>query len=158
MEKISQAIQVRWADIDANRHLRHSVYYDYGASMRMNVLSERGLTTKKLEEFMIGPVLFREEAIFKREILFEDQITLTVELVKTTMDYGRWSLRHHFTKGDGVLAAILNVDGAWIDLNKRKLATPNDFIRNIFEEFPKAHDFQLITSTEKKSDHADKTD
>lgn len=149
MQKISQKIQVRWADIDANRHLRHSVYYDYGASMRMNVLSDRGLTTKKLEEFMIGPVLFREEAIFKREILFEDQITLSVELVKTTPDYGRWSLRHYFTKGDDVLAAILNVDGAWIDLNKRKLATPNDFIRNIFEAFPKAQDFQLITPEKK---------
>lgn len=93
---------------------------------------------------MIGPVLFREEAIFKREILFEDQITLDVSLVKTTQDYGRWSLRHHFTKGDGTLAAILNVDGAWIDLNKRKLARPNEFISNIFENFPKSSDFQLI--------------
>src|SRR3954471_20096804 len=62
MQTYSQTIQIRWADIDANRHLRHSVYYDYGAAMRMNVLSERGLTTKKLEELMMGPILFREEA------------------------------------------------------------------------------------------------
>jgi acyl-CoA thioester hydrolase len=144
MQNYSQTIQIRWADIDANRHLRHSVYYDYGAAMRMNVLSERGLTTKKLEEFMMGPILFREEAIFKREVVFEDVITLNVELVKTTQDFGRWSLRHHFTKADGTLAAILNVDGAWIDLVKRKLAPPNDFIQNIFENFPKSEDFQLI--------------
>lgn len=149
MNKITQLIQVRWADIDANRHLRHSVYYDYGASMRMNFLSERGLTTKKLEEFMIGPVLFREEAIFKREILLEDKITLTVELVKATPDFGRWSLRHHFFKGDQTLAAILNIDAAWIDLNKRKLAPANDFIRGIFSQLPKADDFQLITSEKK---------
>jgi acyl-CoA thioester hydrolase len=149
MEKITQTIQVRWADIDANRHLRHSVYYDYGASMRMNVLSERGLTTKKLEELQLGPVLFREEAIFKREIIFEDKITLNVELVKVTEDYGRWSLRHQFVKGDGTLAAILNVDGAWIDLVKRRLAVPNEFIRGIFEGFPKAEDFQLIIPTKK---------
>lgn len=139
-------MQVRWADIDANRHLRHSVYYDYGASMRMNVLSAGGLTTKKLEEFMIGPVLFREEAVFKREILFEDKITLNVELVKSTEDYGRWSLRHHFYKGEDVVAAILTVDGAWIDLSKRKLAVPNEFVRHIFESFPKAADFEFITS------------
>lgn len=151
MTNYKQTIQIRWADIDANRHLRHSVYYDYGASMRMNVLSERGLTTKKLEEFMIGPVLFREEAIFKREIIFEDQITLDVALVKMTQDYGRWSLRHHFIKADGTLAAILNVDGAWIDLTKRKLALPNEFIRNIFENFPKAEDFQLILPEKKVS-------
>lgn len=144
MGKIAQTIQIRWADIDANRHLRHSVYYDYGAAMRMNVLSQQGLTTKKLEEFGIGPVLFREEALFKREIVFEDQITLSLELVKTTEDYGRWSLRHHFTKADGTLAAILNLDGAWIDLNKRKLAVPNEFVRNIFENFPKSPDFEMI--------------
>ena len=144
MEKIAQTIQIRWADIDANRHLRHSVYYDYGAAMRMNVLSRQGLTTKKLEELGIGPVLFREEALFKREIVFEDQITLSLELVKTTEDYGRWSLRHHFTKADGTLAAILNLDGAWIDLNKRKLAVPNEFVRNIFENFPKSLDFEMI--------------
>jgi acyl-CoA thioester hydrolase len=149
MNQFTQSIQIRWADIDANRHLRHSVYYDYGASMRMNVLSERGLTTKKLEEFMIGPILFREEAIFKREILLEDNITINVELVKTTEDCGRWSLRHHFYKQGDTLAAILNVDGAWIDLTKRKLATPNDFIRNIFENFPKSSDFELIIPLKK---------
>jgi acyl-CoA thioester hydrolase len=149
MNILSQTIQVRWADIDANRHLRHSVYYDYGASMRMNVLSERGLTTKKLEEFMIGPVLFREEAIFRREIVFEDSLRLTLELVKATEDFGRWSLRHHFLKGDDTLAAVLNIDGAWIDLNKRKLAPANDFIKKIFADFPKAADFQLIIPEKK---------
>lgn len=149
MQQYSIPIQIRWADIDANRHLRHSVYYDYAAAMRMNVLSSAGLTTKKLEELMIGPILFREEAIFKREILLEDQISLTVELVKTTPDYGRWSLRHHFLKGDQTLAAILNVDGAWIDLTKRKLAVPNEFIRDIFEHFPKSQDFQIVTPERK---------
>jgi acyl-CoA thioester hydrolase len=115
----------------------------------MHALSERGLTTKKLEELMMGPMLFREEAIFKREIVFEDKISLTIELVKTTADYGRWSLRHHFVKADGTLAAILNVDGAWIDLARRKLAPPNDFIRNIFEDFPKSQDFQLVVPEKK---------
>jgi acyl-CoA thioester hydrolase len=144
MNNSSQTIQVRWSDIDANRHLRHSVYYDYGATVRMNALSERGLTMKKLEEFNLGPVLFREEAIFKREIVFEDVITLTIELVKTTEDFGRWSLRHNFLKGDGTVAAILNIDGAWMDLSRRKLAPANDFIRNIFNEFPRSHDFEII--------------
>lgn len=149
MQPFSQPIQIRWADIDANRHLRHSVYYDYGATMRMIVLSQGGLTTKKLEEFKIGPILFREEAIFRREIILEDKISITVELVKTTQDYGRWSLRHQFLKDDGTLAAILNIDGAWIDLEKRKLAIPNEFIRNIFENFPKAADFQIVVPEKK---------
>lgn len=151
MTTFTEKIQVRWADIDANRHLRHSVYYDYAATMRMHVLTEGGLSTKKLEALMIGPILFREEAIFKREIVFEDRIRLTVELTKATEDFGRWSLRHQFLKGDNTLAAILNVDGAWIDLTKRKLAVPDLFVRDIFDQFPKAADFQLIVPQQKNN-------
>src|SRR5687767_2161859 len=112
MQNPSQSIQIRWADIDANRHLRHSVYYDYVAAMIIYVLSAQDLTTTILVEFQIGPVLCIEECIFKREILLEDKITLTLELIKATPDFGRWSLRHQFLKGDGTVAAILNLDGA----------------------------------------------
>jgi acyl-CoA thioester hydrolase len=150
MNKIVHDLQIRWADIDANRHLRHSVYYDYGASMRMKALTERGLTLRKFEEFGMGPILFREEAIFRREILFEDQLRITIELVKATPDYGRWSLRHNFLKGEDTVAAILNIDGAWIDLQKRKLAPANEFIKDVFEQFPKSDDFQFVIP-EKKS-------
>ncbi len=139
-----QTIHIRWADIDANRHLRHSVYYDYGASMRMNALAALGLSMKKLEEMRIGPVLFREEAIFKREILFEDEITIDVQLVRSREDFSRWSLRHHFIKADGTLAAIINIDGAWIDLEKRKLVVPGDFIADIFRKFPRSQDHETI--------------
>ena len=141
----SQTVQIRWADIDANRHLRHSVYYDYGASMRMAALTSQGLTMQKLEELMMGPILFREEAIFRREIRFEDEISIDVELVKSRNDFARWSLRHHFTKSDGTLAAIINIDGAWMDLSKRKLAVPDPFIIHVFEKFPKAADFELVS-------------
>src|SRR5688572_11064548 len=146
MNDFSQTIQIRWADIDANRHLRHSVYYDYGASMRINALAARGLTMKKLEEMAVGPVLFREEAIFKREIMLEDIITIDVEVVRARQDFARWSLRHHFTKADGTLAAIINIVGAWIDLIKRKLTVPGEFITHIFAEFPKATDFTVLST------------
>lgn len=144
MQKFSQAIQIRWADVDANRHLRHSVYYDYGATVRIMFLSEGGLTTEKLEELKIGPVLFREEAVFKREVRLEDQITVDAEIIKMTADGSRWSIRHNFMKADGTLSTILTVEGAWIDTEKRKLAVPNEFIRKIFESFPKSSDFEWI--------------
>lgn len=143
-------IQVRWSDIDANRHMRHSVYYDYGATARMNVLSQFGLTTAKLEELQIGPILFREECIFKREVLLEDILTIDVVLVKATPDFARWSFRHHIVKQGGTIAAIINADGAWIDMTKRKLAAPPEFIQKIVESFPRSDDFQFI-NTEKKS-------
>src|SRR5436190_22130857 len=145
MEKYSLPIQIRWADIDQNRHLRHSVYYDYGAMVRITFLSEMGLTAEKLEELKIGPIIFREEAIFKREINLADKIEMDVELTKATPDFSRWGIRHNITKKNGTIAAILNLDGAWIDIEKRKLALAPDLIQKIFRDFPKSSDFQLVT-------------
>jgi acyl-CoA thioester hydrolase len=137
-------LNIRWADIDANRHLRHSVYYDFAAAMRMTILNSKGLTTEKLMEYHIGPILFREEAIFKREVKLEDNVEIDVQLSKCMPDYSRWSLRHNITKPDGSLCTIITVDGAWMDLEQRKLTIPNDFIQSIFADFPKSADFELL--------------
>lgn len=142
-------IQTRWSDIDANNHLRHSVYFDYAAAVRVKLLSDYGLTTLKLDEYRIGPILFREEAIFKKEVRLEDEVTLDVELFKATKNFSRWSLRHNIYKNGDTLCAIVNIDGAWMDLDKRKLAIPNDIIINAFGLFPKSTDFELILPKEK---------
>jgi acyl-CoA thioester hydrolase len=150
MDSFSLTLQVRWSDIDANRHLRHSVYYDYGALSRMEILSRIGLTTARLEELGIGPILFREEAVFRKEVVFEDRIRITTELVKAYPDFSRWSIRHHILKEDESLAAILNLDGAWIDMQKRKLAIPDDFVQSIFDKIPKSKEFQFQVKKEAK--------
>ncbi|HOO10209.1 MAG TPA: acyl-CoA thioesterase [Cyclobacteriaceae bacterium] len=141
MGKFVVPIQIRWSDIDQNRHLRHSAYYDYGATVRMKFLNEGGLTTEKMEELQVGPILFREEALFKREITLEDKITVDVEICSAREDYSRWSLRHNFLKADGTVAAIINMDGAFLDLTKRKLTQPPDFVKEIFRSFQKSSDF-----------------
>lgn len=143
MSKYIVPIQIRWSDIDQNRHLRHSAYYDYGAMVRMKYLNENGLTTEKMEALQVGPILFREEALFKREITLEDKITVDVEIRAAREDYSRWSLRHTFLKADGTIAAIINMDGAFLDLVKRKLTQPPDFVKEIFKSFQQSSDFEL---------------
>ena len=149
MVKFSLPIQVRWSDIDQNHHLRHSVYYDYGAMVRIACFSQHGLTNLKFEELHIGPILFREEAIFKREVTFEDRITVDMKVTKSTRDFARWSIQHHFYKEDGTLTTILNMDGAWIDVIKRKLAIPDEHVQKVFDDFPRSKDFQWVERLEK---------
>ncbi|HNP95187.1 MAG TPA: acyl-CoA thioesterase [Cyclobacteriaceae bacterium] len=145
MDKFIVPIQIRWSDIDQNRHLRHSAYYDYGAMVRMKYLNQHGLTTEKMEELQVGPILFREEAKFRRELKLEDKLTVDVEMVSARNDFSRWSLRHNFLKEDHTIAAIINMDGAWLDLVKRKLADPPEFVKDIFRSFPRSSEFQFIT-------------
>ncbi len=150
MEKYSLPIQVRWSDIDQNRHLRHAVYYDYGATVRVSCFSSLGLTNLKFEALHLGPVLLREEAVFRREITFEDRITVDMEVTRATRNFGRWSIKHRFFKEDGTLSAILSMDGAWIDIGKRKLTVPDAYVHGIIDAFPKSPDFQWM---EKPSRH-----
>ena len=50
MSTFSKQISIRWADLDPNFHLRHSVYYDLGSQFRMELLEEAGLTMKIMKE------------------------------------------------------------------------------------------------------------
>ncbi|MEI9919678.1 MAG: acyl-CoA thioesterase [Bacteroidota bacterium] len=149
MEFYKEPLNIRWADIDANRHLRHSVYYDFAAAMRMNYLNSHGLTTEKLVELQVGPILFREEAVFKREVRLEDKVEIDFTILRALPDYSRWSLKHNITKPDGTVCTIITVDGAWMDLIKRKLTVPNEFIQSLFGNIPKANDFEWLTPKQK---------
>ena len=138
-------IQVRWADIDPNRHLRHSAYYDYAATARVACFSQLGLTNQQFNGLKTGPIVFREEALFKKEVKFEDQITVDIGLVKARIDFSRWTIRHHLYKQDHSIAAIVTLDGAFMDLELRKLKIPEMVIRDAMEQFPKAEEFEFIS-------------
>ena len=141
MKSFIQSVQVRWSDIDANYHIRHSVYYDWAANCRLHFLGEHGLTTSTMQQLNFGPILFREECIFRREIRLGDPVTVNLELISGRKDYSRWSIRHTIMKNPETIAAILTVDGAWIDTVARKLAAPPKEVTHVFAQMPVAESF-----------------
>jgi acyl-CoA thioester hydrolase len=141
MESYVQPIAIRWSDLDPNFHLRHSVYYDFGAFLRITYLNEQGLTTAFMAENNLGPILFREECVFRKEVRLGDTLSIDLQLVSSSPNYSRWSIRHNIIKNGDVLAAVLNVDGAWIDTVRRKLATPPEQVFNTFNNMPRVSDF-----------------
>jgi acyl-CoA thioester hydrolase len=144
MTEYKKKVEIRWSDLDPNFHLRHSVYYDWGAFLRMSFLVEHGLTSEAMMNENIGPILLREEAIFKKEIHFGDQIEINVKISKLTPDTRRWSMVHEIWKNGDKLSALVTVDGAWIDTAKRKLATPPESFKQCFDSIPKTDDFEWI--------------
>ncbi len=133
--------QVLWSQIDSNQHMRHSAYADFAAQARIIMLESLGLTLPKLYEFKIGPVLFREELIYLREIGINEHIKVTCELTKSRRDGSRWSIRHELYRGDGVKAAIIVADGAWIDMEKRKLAILPTELSEMYMKAPRSTDY-----------------
>ncbi|MET0300003.1 MAG: acyl-CoA thioesterase [Flavitalea sp.] len=144
MEQYIQNIDIRWSDLDPNFHLRHSVYYDYGAFCRVSFLNANGITPDFMSENKIGPILFREECVFRKEVRLGEELTIDMNLVTSSSNYSRWTIRHHLTKKDGVLAAVLTVDGAWIDVVRRKLCTPPEHVLTVFNEMPRVPEFTFL--------------
>ncbi|MEO7312968.1 MAG: acyl-CoA thioesterase [Chitinophagaceae bacterium] len=141
MNYFSKQVEVRWSDLDPNFHLRHSVYYDFGAFMRTCFLIELGITPELFMKHHFGPILFREECVFKREIKFGDRVVVNASMVKARQDYSRWTIVHEIWKNDNTLAAILTIDGAWMDTAKRKLYQPESFLIEAFDKVPKHEGF-----------------
>jgi acyl-CoA thioester hydrolase len=134
-------VQIRWSDLDPNFHLRHSVYYDWGAFCRMEFLNSHELTPAAMSQLGIGPVLFREECTFRREILMGDAVTIDLSVTRARKDYSRWSIQHQIKKGD-TLCAIIIVDGAWIGIKERRLVTPPEKVHHVFDIMPKTGAFE----------------
>ncbi len=133
--------QVLWSQIDANQHMRHSAYADIAAQARLNMLGAVGLNPVTLLNARIGPVLFKEELFYLREIALSDMVKVSCELVKSRADGSRWTIRHEVYRGDGIKAALINVDGAWIDMDKRKLTLLPADLGDLFASSPKSDDY-----------------
>lgn len=144
MNPITYPVQIRWSDLDPNFHLRHSVYYDWGAYSRILFFNTNGLTGDVLRQLNIGPIIFREECVFRKEIRFEDEITVDLQVTKAKKDFSRWSVRHHIMKNKEVLAATLTLDLAWINTVERKLAIPPQQVIAAIDSMPKHESFEWL--------------
>lgn len=141
MENVFFESKVMWSQIDANMHLRHSAYADFAAQARLEILGTLGFSDDTLKALKIGPILFREELIYMREVRPGDTIKVTCQLSKCRTDGSRWSFRQELYRGDGIQAALINVDGAWINVEQRKLtALPEEWALK-FMNIPKIPGF-----------------
>jgi acyl-CoA thioester hydrolase len=142
MPVFSIPLQLRWADLDPNFHVRHSVYYDWAAMCRMNYLFENGLTPAVMQQLHFGPIIFREECVFKKEIKYGDNMSISLKLLKSRKDFSRWTIAHEIIKNNDTLCAIVSIDGAWMNTVERKLAIPPQQAIEVFQQMPAGDDFQ----------------
>lgn len=136
MDSFEINLEVRWADADPNRHVRHSAYYDYGAHARIRYFQLHGFTTKKLEELKLGPIIFKEECSFIKELHPDDQITINILKGAINDDASRWVLHHEIFNQHGDKCAQISTQGAWIDLQARKLSHPPSEIAQALHKLP----------------------
>ncbi len=134
----------KWSDFDPNRHMRHTAYNDYAAEVRVRFFQEHGLSMDEFAKFNFGPVLFKEETSFYKEIRIGETITVNLELEGVSKGIERWRFKHHIFNQDAILAAEIKVYGAWMDLVKRKLTVPPLKFATAFNSLTKTTNFKEI--------------
>ncbi|SEG00909.1 acyl-CoA thioester hydrolase [Sphingobacterium lactis] len=100
-----------------------------------------GLSLEEFNRRKIGPILFREELSYFREIGLDERITVTVQITKFNTVNSRFSFRHEIFKENGVRAALVTVDGAWMNIVERKLTPIPEEWKDYVAKIPKAEDY-----------------
>ncbi|MDZ7773511.1 MAG: thioesterase family protein [Balneolaceae bacterium] len=144
MDPYRCSFEVIWADMDPNRHMRHSVYNDYAAQARVSMFADGGLPMDGIAEWGLGPILFREETRFLKEVHLSDTLTVTCAVKAMREDGSRWTIVHELFRSDGAKAATITVEGAWLDLQSRRLGTPPDEMLETLQQFPRTDDFDWL--------------
>jgi acyl-CoA thioester hydrolase len=150
MDVYEKTFTVRWADMDPNVHMRHSAYTDYAAQVRLDLLADHGFTMRRFAELSLGPILFREDTRFMKEIGMSETIRVTAELGGVSADGSRWRIIHSIYKTDGRLAATVSVDGAWLNLRLRKLTMPPTEMVEAFQRVSRHETYADIVREKKE--------
>jgi acyl-CoA thioester hydrolase len=138
---------VRWSDCDPNQHLRHTAYEEYATHVRFSFLALHGFVWKYFEEGGFGPVIFKSEAQYLREVRHGETMIIDMQVEQVSEDGARWQLFHTVKKQNGKPAAVLRVDGAWMDIRERRLRIPPLALRTAMAGLPvsKVPTFRFLT-------------
>ena len=146
MKKFEKSIEVKWADVDQNRHVRHSAYYDYGAFVRVKFITHSGFDAKALGKLKIGPILFKEECSFIKEIHPDDTLRVNMLNGLSNNDGARWIVHHEIFNQHNEKVAHMTAKGAWMDLEKRKLTMPPKELAVAFNSLEVGNDYSYKKS------------
>lgn len=133
-----------WGDMDFNSHMRNTAYLDKCADVRMMFFAEHGFPMAEFARLRIGPVVFRDEVDYYREVHLLESLRVTLALAGMAPDGSRFVLRNEFFRAAGDLSARVTTTGGWLDLSRRRLTEPPAELLQALQAMPRAADFREI--------------
>ncbi|NKI26489.1 acyl-CoA thioesterase [Arenibacter sp. 6A1] len=137
--------EIRWSDVDANRHMANSAYLNFMSHTRMAFLLELGFDQKSMAIHNLGPVVFHEHMYYYREAFLGKPVKVSLELMGLSEDGMFFEFHHDFYDDKGVNFAHCEVMGAWIDLKTRSLTPLENNFLEAFNKVPRAAGFKVLT-------------
>ena len=141
----TKEFEIRWSDVDANRHLRNSAYIDFMSHTRMSFFMEHGFGQVKLAELNLGPVALYEHMYYFKEVFPGKPIRVSLQLKGISENGMFFEFLHNFYDAEGKNLARCEMLGAWIDLKERKLTGLPEELFHYLEDLDKTDDFKILT-------------
>lgn len=137
--------EIRWSDVDANRHLANSAYVNFMSHTRVAFFEEHNFSLSKLVKLGISPVIFYEHIFYFKEAFLGTPIRVSVEIKGFSEDGMFFMIEHNFYNHKGENLANCELLGAWINLKTRSLSIIPEELMPEFKKFPRAKDFKVLT-------------
>lgn len=144
MARFLKKYDVRWSDLDPNRHVANFSYSIFMTDTRISFLREHGFQQQTFEKYKMGPVIFSEEFYYLKEVMPGETVQIDVELLARTEDYKFMKLCHSLFNSKGELAVYSELNSSWFDLVTRKLIVPPEELIRVFEQMPQAERFHML--------------
>ncbi len=140
--------EIRWSDLDANRHMANSAYINFMSHTRMAYLGQLGFNQVSMAIHNIGPVVFYEHVYYFKEAFPGRPVKVSLEFIGMSEDGMFFEFRHNFYDFKGKNFARCEMMGAWIDLKERKLiGLPVEFLE-AFQAMEQSKDFKVLTKAD----------
>jgi acyl-CoA thioester hydrolase len=144
MDEYSRTYEIRFSDIDANRHVNYAAYVDAAGDLRYRFFAEHGFPPERFEQLGIGPVYTTITSHFLREVHMGEVVTITFAVAGLSAQGARWKVHHDVLKSNGKKAASLDVEGVILDLTSRKPVPATPELLQVFNLCPRTRDFEVM--------------
>ena len=141
----SKQFDIRWSDIDANRHLANTAYINFMSHTRMGFLMENGFGHSEMARHNLGPVVFYEHIYYFREVFAGKPVTVSLKLKGLSEDGMFFEFEHNFYDHRGRNFASAEMMGGWIDLKERQLTGLPEELYQRLDNIERTADFRVLT-------------
>jgi acyl-CoA thioester hydrolase len=142
--RFEQKFRVGWGDVDGNSHMANTAFLDRAADTRFLYYVLHGFPAARFREERVGPVIVRDELVYRKELLLMEEFTVDLEVTGLSTDGGRFQVRNTFHNGAGEPVATVTSDGLWLDLEKRRPVLPPADLDAVMRGMPHATIFHEI--------------
>ncbi|MCL1865523.1 MAG: thioesterase family protein [Spirochaetes bacterium] len=131
-----------WKDMDFNQHMKNTAFLEKADDIRLMFFVENGFSMSEFSRIKIGPVVFKDEVEYFKEINLLDEIKITIASGGLSDDGSRFIIRNEFYNLNGKIAARVTSYCTWLDLSERKVTVPPEKLLMVLKSLPKTDDYK----------------